>query len=216
MADKAEHDLKYVCSNYDLAIEYVTDKITLPKVLDLGCNVEWTSNSSAITSDGKVNQPEPGRGTQEVILTATIKKEGISQKKNFKVKVAEKSAGYLMSYILEGDNERACSFFIANSQDAQEFTPLNNQKAFIYPLLGTKKLRNPGIFRKPDGSFGVIASDNNLNGVIVYHSDDLMTFTEETYIQISKKGLNIKNLICEYDNLKRAYIIKWLGSDNKY
>ena len=216
LANKAQHDLEYVCNNFDLGIQYISNDIVLPKTLDFGCIVDWSTNSSNITSDGKFTPSKTGEGIKNAVLTATIKKDGLTKTKSFDVKLAEETNGYLMSYILEGDNERACSFFIANSNDGTLFTPLNNQKAFIYPLLGTKKLRNPSIFRKSDGTFGVIASDNNLNGVIIYHSDDLMTFTDETYVQVSKKGLNIKNLICEYDNFQRAYIIKWLGSDNKY
>ena len=116
--------------------------------------------------------------------------------------------GYLMSYILQGETTRTNAFFVAYSKDGAEFTAMNNNKALVYPLLGTKKIRQPWLFRKADTGFGLITTDNNLEGVLIYHSPDLITYHDETYLKLGN-GVNIVDICCNYDNDKQAYSIKW-------
>lgn len=217
LANQPAKDLQYVANQIDLGISYVTENITLPLSTSEGYTVSWTSsNNSLIDGTGKVSRPAIGSGDQEAILTATISNGGLTVTKKFKVTVAEDSYGYLMSYILPGGTERTNSLFIANSPDGQTYTALNNSKAIVYPLKGTKKFRFPWLFRKPDGTFGLIASDNNLKGIIVYNSSDLVNYTDETYLALNSEGINIQTFMCKYDNSKQAYSIKWQGSNNKY
>lgn len=216
LASNVKNDVDHASGKYDLGIRYVTGSLNLPTTTGENCTIDWSSNSEHLSADGSVKRPAIGAGDKKVTLTANINKDGYFVTKKFDVTVAEETYGYLMSYILEGDNERACSFFAASSIDGKNFTALNNQKALIYPLAGTKKLRTPSIFRKPEGAYGVIASDNKLSGVIVYHSNDLLEYVDETYFPIAPQGVNIKNLSCEYDLNRKAYVISWIGSDDKY
>lgn len=217
LANQPEKDLQYIASQIDLGISYVTENIILPNSAGDGYSVSWTSsNSSLINGNGTVTRPAVGLGDQEVILTATVSKGGLSATKEFTVTIAEDTYGYLMSYILSGGTERTNSLFIASSHDGQTYTALNNSKAIVYPLKGTKKFRYPGFFRKPDGTFGMIATDNNLNGVIVFNSPDLVNYADETYLALNNEGINILTFLCKYDNSKQAYRIKWQGSNNKY
>ncbi|MDD3080245.1 MAG: family 43 glycosylhydrolase [Paludibacter sp.] len=214
LANTPEKNLQYIINQLDLGISYVTEDITLPTID--GYSVSWkSSNSALLDSDGKVSRPAVGAGDQEVVLTATVSEGDLSVSKEFKVTVAEEDYAYLMSYIQTGSTTRTNSLFIANSQDESTYTALNNGKAIVYPLLGTKKFRLPWLFRKPDGTFGLIATDNNQNGVIVFHSPDLINYTDENYLVLNN-SITIQNFICSYDNAKLAYGIKWQASDGKY
>lgn len=97
--------------------------------------------------------------------------------------------GYLMSYTLGGETGRTNSFFLAASPDAKNFTALNNDKAIVYPLKGSKRLRYPRLFRKPDGSFGLIAVDTNQEGILIYHSPDLIDYENEEYHPLDSDGI---------------------------
>jgi GH43 family beta-xylosidase len=217
LASQPEKDLQYILDKIDLGISYVTENISLPLSTSDVYPVTWTSsNNSLIDGNGKVSRPAIGLGDQEVTLTATVSNGNITVTKKFTVTVAEDSYGYLMSYILSGGSERTNSLFIASSPDGQTYTALNNGKAIVYPLKGTKKFRFPWLFRKPDGTFGMIASDNNLNGIIVYNSPDLVNYTDETYLALNTAGINVQTFLCKYDNSKHAYSIKWQGANNKY
>ncbi|NDW08356.1 family 43 glycosylhydrolase [Dysgonomonas sp. 520] len=217
LADTPERQLEYITNQFDLGISYVTENIVLPSATGEDYTISWVSNNnSLLDNNGNVNRPAVGKGNQQVTLTATISKGGLSSSKDFVVTVAEASYGYLMSYIMSGGTERTNSFFIANSLDGSAYTSLNNSKAIVYPLVGTKKLRQPWLFRKPDGSFGLIATDNNSNGVIIYHSPDLIDYVDETYLALNNEKINIMTFMCDYDNAKRAYSIRWQGRNGKY
>ncbi len=220
-ANTTEGDLQYYIGTIDLGISYVTSDIALPTSVG-GYSITWSSsNDACLDNEGKVTRPSVGSGDQKVTLIATIKAEGYTYSKKFVLTVAEADYGYLMSYILfsnsssENDLERARSYYAAYSSDASTYTVMNNEKALVYPLLGTKKMRFPTLFRKPDGTFGLIATDNATDGFIVFHSDDLITYEDETYLQLDDE-VNVKTFVCEYNNSKLAYVIKWEESNGKY
>ncbi len=130
--------------------------------------------------------------------------------------IAGTDSAYLFTYILPGDTERTNSFFAAGSTDGQTYTVLNNNKALVYPLAGSRKMRTPRLFRKPDGGFGLIATDNNSsNSVLLYHSPDLITYEEETLLTLSDAPITVSNAVCVYDNSRQTYLIRWEGGDGK-
>ena len=92
---------------------------------------------------------------------------------------------------------------------------MNHGKAVVYPLAGSKKLSHPQIFRKPDGTFGMIAADNNNQGFIVYDSPDLIEYLDETFIPAQFGGSTVENLTCKYDNALKGFVISWATSDGK-
>lgn len=204
-------------SDFDLGITYVTDDLVLPVSTDNGATISWkSSKTSLITTGGKVTRPAIGTGNQTVTLTATIKSGKQSSKKSFKVTVAEADFGYLLTYILKGNTERTNSLYIACSENGTSYTPLNTGKAIKYATTGSKKMASPSIFRKPNGTFGLIASDNNSsNFVTVFHSDSLITYTDEHAINLST-DIKVQNPVCKYDNSIKAYRIQWKGSNGKY
>jgi len=126
--------------NLELGISYITGDIKLPISNNENVDITWEgSNENVINNNGKVIRPIVGTGDKDVILTANIMAKGFSIQKNFPVTVAEMDYGYLMSYILSGGTERTNSFFIAASKDGNKYYALNNDKAIVYPLKGTKK-----------------------------------------------------------------------------
>lgn len=121
----------------------------------------------------------------------------------------ETTYGYLMSYILQGTTTRTNACFLAYSKDGAHFTAMNNNKAVVYPLLGSKMMRQPSIFRKAEGGFGLITTDNNSQGLLLYHSPDLITYHNESYLTVNNQQENIVDIRCHYDATKAAYAIQW-------
>ncbi len=221
LANTLSNNLAYYTKQLDIAIDVATNDIILPTRIGDNYSISWESNNKAVIDNhGQVFRPEIGNGNQQVTLTATISAKGKSLTKEFNVTVLEENYGFIASYILKGgqsdnDKQRAGSYFAAHSHDGKEYTSLNNEKALIYPLVGSKKMRFPTIFRKPDGSFGLIASDNNTNGFMVYDSKDLVEYTNERYLKLNTQE-GVEFFTCKYDNAKKTYAIQWKGQNGKY
>lgn len=231
-----EGRIKFLTSQFDLGISYVTEDITLPSEYN-GVSIAWTGNE-LISANGEVTRPDEDT---EVVLKAVFTYNDASLTKEFPVTVAAKPAGYLATYIAEyevnlgaeealkpvdfdedapnnyTDNERTDVMHYALSADGEEYTALNNGKAVLYPD-GMYKMGSPSLFRKPDGTYGAIASvDNNSTEILVYDSDDLIFFENQRRVELNQLGIVVKNPTVKYDNGNLEYIICWEGGDgNSY
>ncbi|MCD7938402.1 MAG: family 43 glycosylhydrolase [Tannerellaceae bacterium] len=212
-----DKELASILERLDPGLRYVTGDIKLPSPDNKNIQITWSSNDDRLMdANGKVTRPAVGMGDKQVLLTATVSTKKSSAVKSFPITVAEEEYGYLMSYILPGETGRTNSFFIAAGTDGKQYTALNNDKAVVYPLEGSKKLRSPRLFRKPDGSFGLIAIDSDREGMIVYHSPDLISYEDEKYLTLNEEGIHVREFICTYDNLRQVYAIKWIATNGDY
>lgn len=66
----------------------VIKNLTLPYSISGGFTVAWESSKpSVIGADGSVNRPAIGKNAEDVVLTATISKSGLTETKTFALKV---------------------------------------------------------------------------------------------------------------------------------
>ena len=234
IADGEQGRLEYVAEKFDLGITYVTDDITLPEEFE-GLAISWEGNE-LITNEGKVTRPDEDT---EVVLKAEFSYGGAKVSRNFPVTVAAKPAGYLATYIAlyeynmgseealkptnfdenketnYTNNERTDVMHYALSKDGKEYTALNHSKAVLYPT-GLYKMGSPSLFRKPDGTYGAIASvDNNSTEILVYDSEDLIFFENQRKVELNTQGIIVKNPTVKYDNGTKEYAVFWEGGDGK-
>lgn len=228
--------LEFLSRQFDLGISYVTEDIVLTKEIN-GVQIEWTGND-LISEDGKVTRPE--KDTQ-ITLQAKFSYGGASKMREFPVTVAGETAGYLASYIslreydmgteygtkLDNyeekeenftDNVRTDVMYYALSKDGKTYTALNHDKAVLYPTdpTATIKMGSPSLFRKPDGTYGAIASvDNKSTEILVYDSEDLIFFENQRKVELNQRGILVKNPVVIYNNGTFAYEIYWEGGDGK-
>ena len=98
------------------------------------------------------------------------------------------------------------------SKDGKHFEGLNNDKPVYYPK-GFHSLGSPSLFRKSDGSYGLIASLNNASDeIFISDSQDLIFFGNERVRTLNTKGITVKNPTaeCQADG---SYNIYWEGGD---
>ncbi len=146
----------------------------------------------------------------------------------------EQHAGYLAVYVASHeynmgvehaqfpsgnytDTCRTDVLYYGLSKDGVSFEGLNNDKAVYYPK-GFHQLGSPSLFRKPDGTYGLIASINNANDqIFLGDSDDLIFFQNERVTKLNEKKITVKNPYAEYDEANDTYRIYWEGGDgNSY
>jgi len=123
--------------------------------------VQWTSSDPSFLSDrGKVvKRPAVGEPAKPVLLTATVFSGEVQLQKQFKVNVAaqEDFSSYLLVYF----DDPTHSLFMALSDDGYVFTSLNDGKPVMAgdTISEQRGIRDPHIFRAPDGTFYLALTD---------------------------------------------------------
>lgn len=105
-----------------------------------------------------------------------------------------KGGGYLFCYFVGNAPEEERIHF-AVSRDGYNFEPLNENKEVIIQTLGKKSVRDPYLLKGEDGFYYIIGTDmaasegwTSNHALITWKSADLITWTEETVIDIRDFG----------------------------
>ncbi len=202
-------DIEFYKDQLTLDAGFVGEDLTLPTASGAAA-VTWTSsNESVIENDGTVHRPD---NNTDVTLTATLMLDGTDNvTKEFKVTVIAKG-GNLATYVSNdpGLNTDALrgqkgGMMIAAEDENGTYNVLHKEQPIMYTAQGAKAYVSPQIFRKADGSFGMIAADGGNNGrVFLYNSENLITYTGETAVTLDGIS-NISKLHILYNMTEGKY-----------
>ncbi len=218
MADTSANNFNKAVDDYQLEQTAAFEDLVLPDSLEGGIRLTWTSSDpEIIAEDGTITRPEPGEGNSTVTLTVRAENGELSAEKQFQVEVIEKPYGKILTYVREGNNDRTDAMHYAYSADGERYTALNNNRPVLYRNQRIeKKMGSPVLFRKADGTYGMIASDdNNSTEVVVYDSEDLIYFENPRVLSLNADGIKVLNPQCKYDSASQSYLISYEGSDGK-
>ncbi len=125
----------------------------------------------------------------------------------------ESSSAYLFSYF-KNNGESGLQF--AYSYDGLKWTVLNkanNGESFLKPQVGGKLMRDPSICQDPNGVFHLVWTTGWWdNGIGIAHSNDLINWSEQTFLPVMKHESTAKNCWAPeiyYDAATRNYLIVW-------
>ena len=118
---------------------------------------------------------------------------------------------YLFSYF---QNNGEDGLHLAWSEDALQWTPLNNNESFLTPSAGEDKLmRDPCIIQGRDGGFHMVWTVSwNEQGIGYAHSEDLIQWSEQRYIPVMEHEPKARNCWAPelfYDQDSDLYMIYW-------
>ena len=198
-----EEDVVTYTKELTLNTGFVSEDIELPTKVG-NADVVWeTSDASVITKDGKVKRSDENK---TVTLTATIKVNGASKNgtKEFPLTVIAKGAN-IAAYVSNEPVVAQNGGMKIALQKEGEYEALHKDQPILYSSVGTKSYVAPQIFRKADGSFGVIAADGGNSGsVVLYDSKDLITYSNQRIATI--EGItSIQKMYCVYDSADAVY-----------
>ncbi|HMR48673.1 MAG TPA: family 43 glycosylhydrolase [Arachnia sp.] len=200
-----QRDLERLADAFDLGIQVVTDDIVLLGAIE-DATISWASSAPAvIATDGTVTAPSADTA---VDLTATFSRAGATAERTYRVTVRAATVGQVVSYVRSGNTEKTDVLHLAIAPDAQPLVALNNNKGVVYPTYGTgtSRFANPTLFRQPDGTYGMIATDNASNArIFVYRSADLVSYSDQRWVQTNTQGITVARAEAAYDNGIRAY-----------
>lgn len=217
LADNAEADVVRVSAAYDVAIAEVAGDLTLRTQVD-GVDIAWSSSAPAVlAADGTVTRPAT---RTPVTLTAVFSRGGHQRTRTFDVQVLPADAGRVGTYLQTGNTNRTDAVHLAYAEaGSTTYAALNNGRPVRFADTYTQKLGSPTLFRKPDGSFGLVAtSDSNSSTIFVYDSADLTTFTNQRSVAFNGQGLTARSVAVAYDNGIAAYRLTFtaLGDGKTY
>ncbi|WP_458459853.1 LamG-like jellyroll fold domain-containing protein, partial [Pseudobutyrivibrio sp.] len=194
---------------FSLNLGYVTGDINLPAEYD-GKKISWkSSDEKAVTNDGKVTR---GNKNKEVTLTATI--DGAD--KEFKIvvlKEGEDIATYVSNSPAVGQDG---GMKIAAKKNGS-FEALHKNQPIMYTSLGSKAYQSPTVLRQADGEgFYMVAADGPSGNLIVYESDDLISYKNEKSVSTGSSVSNVKQIEAKYDMTDERYEIYLKTNDGAY
>jgi hypothetical protein len=124
---------------------------------------------------------------------------------------AQKNDVYLFSYF-KGNGEDG--LHLACSSDGLKWTSLKNDQSFLTPVTGKDKLmRDPCLFKGPDGTFHLVWTVSwNEQGIGYASSKDLINWSEQKYIPVMEHEAGARNCWAPeitYDPESKLFMIYW-------
>jgi GH43 family beta-xylosidase len=137
-----------------------------------------------------------------------------------------KKGGTLLTYVSKGDggylspadSRRSDALYIAAKDvNSDHYEILNKGKPILY-IKWTDSVENepnaqmgsPSIFRKPNGTYGLVSSENNKGtGLYLWDSEDLLTFKNQRRVQVNFEGLTVEDPKVVYDSFTNSYKLFW-------
>lgn len=124
--------------------------------------------------------------------------------------------GTLYSYIEHGESNRKEALCLAVDKQGV-ITVLNGGQPVLYARYGMKKMGSPVLFRKADGSLGLVAADHQGSTYItVFDSYNGTKFTNERFVQVNRANIVVKDLSCSYNETSGVYELFWTDGTQGY
>jgi beta-xylosidase len=105
---------------------------------------------------------------------------------------------------------------LAYSQDGLKWTPLNNDKSYLKPQIGSKLMRDPCICQGPDGTYHLAWTTGWTDkGIGIAHSKDLVNWSQQEFVPVMQKEAQAMNCWAPeifYDHKSEKFIIFWATS----
>lgn len=184
--------------------------------VDYNAQIQWAVTSGeAEILDGKLCKTENSAEREAVKLSAaiTVGSETTTVELN-NITLIDEYAAYILSFFGGDDGEQ--KLHLAYSYDGVNWKKLNDGMTVLPTTMGSGAVRDPYIFRKKDGSFGVIATQGWDNpAVYLWDSEDLVEYTNERLKTVTKAGVvgltGARAWAPEaiYDPITDQYIIYW-------
>ncbi len=209
--DAADTDEKWISRSIGA---FLNDGQMLPSSLPDGRPVAWSVISgNAFIEENEIRKEEDAAEYEPVSLQAEA--DGLKCTVD-DIILLDPYAGYVISYFSEESSEPE-SMKLAMTYNCRYWFKLNEDKSVLKAATGTKRLRDPSIIRKKDGTFAITATQGYDNpSIYMFDSEDLVTYSNERLLKVnaSSPGLPMSEKQAWapeafYDRESGTYIIYW-------
>lgn len=216
LALNPDTDIDDYADQLTLNAGFVSSDISLPETVG-EATVAWSSSDPAITVNGNTAAVTRADGANtEVTLTAVVSLEGTDRTVTKEFPLTVLAAGQdVVTYISSDPATGQDGGMKIAQEDGDGFAVLHSNQPILYSSQGTRSFGAAQIFRKADGSFGVVATDGTSSGNLVFFdSEDLISYSNEKLVSVPGVS-GIQSVNCVYDSADEVYRIFVLdGNDN--
>lgn len=168
---------------------------------------------NAFIEDNVIHKYDQAREYEHVVLEARTA-NGTYTYDN--LTLLDPYVGYVMSYFSpDGDDKEQLK--LCYTYDSLYWFKCNEGKPVLAASLGTKRLRDPSLVRKKDGTFALLATQGYDNPEIyVFDSQDLITYENERLLKVNESHDDLKMSEAQswapeafYDRTIDRYVIYW-------
>lgn len=216
LAVDPDSDIEDYADQLTLNAGFVSSAISLPETVG-AATVAWSSSDPAITVNGNIAEVTRADGTNTpVTLTATVSLAGTDRTVTKEFPLTVLAAGQdVVTYISSDPATGQDGGMKIAQEDGDGFAVLHSNQPILYSSQGTRSFGAAQIFRKADGSFGVVAADGTSSGNLVFFdSEDLISYSNEKLVSVPGVS-GIQSVNCVYDSADEVYrIFIQDGNDN--
>ena len=205
--DRFADDVKWAEQYLDFIVN--DSQTRLPAAAPNGTAFAWSvADGHAEIVDNVIWKTEGAAENEPLTLRFDASLEKLQEQKAVSGLILKDAyVAQLMSYFTNSDDSRGMK--LSYTYDLKNFMPLNNGKAVVKMESGSKRMRDPSIFRRKDGAFGVVSTQGWDNPSIYFvDSPDLCSFENERLVPVAK-GARAWAPECNYDRLTDQYYVYW-------
>ena len=123
---------------------------------------------------------------------------------------AQPRRAYLFSYFINNGED---GLHLLSSDDGVRWTQLNGGRSFLYPLVGSRLMRDPSIVQGPDGTFHLVWTTGWWDqGIGIAHSRDLIEWSPQEFLPVMADRPGAQNCWAPeifYDADNARFLIFW-------
>lgn len=199
---------------------FLTDGTVLPETAGT-LPIHWSVISGrAYIHDGILSKTEEASEYEPLILRAEFPNGTCEEYEH--LLLLDPYVAYVISYFTENGNEKE-SLKLAFTYDGIYWYKLNEDRSILKPYTGTRRLRDPQLFRKKDGSFALIGTEGYDNpSVYLFDSPDLIDYHAERLLKVNRSTEALPMSESRawapeafYDRVSNRYVLYWSSPDDR-
>lgn len=221
---------KSIQPSFDNEVKLDTSQSEVYNYLNQSLDSFIFSGSELPTYKGEPVEWEVIQGEAEISENQLVKKKNASEYENIVLQgkvngetylfeqllLLDEQIGYLMTYF-GGNDKNYENPKLAYTFDGMLWYLINDDKPIFKATTGSKKVRDPSLVRKKDGSFAMIATQGwDNSSIYIWDTNDLVHYENERLLQVNKSSDDLKMSEKQawapegfYDRRIDQYVITW-------
>ena len=206
-----EPEERYIAQSIDA---FLFDQTALPSSTPEGTPLSWkVLSGNAEIRDYVIHKKEGAQEYEPLSLEVSWNQNSLTFDD---LTLLDEKVGYVIAYFTaEGKNREQLK--LAYTYNGLYWFKLNHDKGILKPSIGTGRLRDPSIVRRPGGGFVLLATQGyDSDSIYAYDSEDLITYENERVLKLNASS-SLQPMSEEqawapeafYDPFLHTYIIVW-------
>ena len=199
---------------------FLNDGMSLPAQDASGNVISWSvASGNAEILDDVLKKTAKAGEYESIVLNAKI--PALDESYELSRLLLDEYSAYVISYFTSAGSDPE-TLKLAYTFDCRYWFKVNNDRPILKPSIGTKRLRDPSLVRKKDGSFALLATQGyDTDSIYVYDTDNLGEYTGQRVLKVNasseEQPMSEKQAWAPegfYDWTRDAYVLLWSSKED--